>query len=215
MLRRTQARGNVRREAVIEVAMRLFAEKGFDNTSIPDIIKEAGGSTTTIYNTFKNKEGLFAAALELLITRMFEATELQFETRKNLRDQLYVFGFAYLTAFCEPNAAALCRLVLGEASRCPMLSKMFFEGGVAKSYAYVAQILERHTEIKGEEAQRLAALYVESLKHRAYFKAVALVQTPNKIEIEEDAALATDVFMAYIEKRADIPQMGNLFMGTF
>ena len=215
MLRRTQARGNARREAIIEAAMRLFAEKGYDATSIPDIIKESGGSYTTVYQTFKNKEGLFAAALELLITRMFEATELQFETRKNLRDQLYVFGFAYLTAFCEPNAAALCRLVLGKASRCPLLSKMFFEGGVAKSYDYVAQILERHTEIKGEEAKRLAALYVESLKHRAYFKAIAMVETPNKIEIEEDAALATDVFMAYIEKRADVPPMGNLFMGMF
>ena len=44
-------------EKILEVSQRLFMEKGYDNTTIQDIVNELGGLTKgAIYHHFKSKE---------------------------------------------------------------------------------------------------------------------------------------------------------------
>lgn len=51
-------------QLIIEVATRLFMEKGFENTSLNDIIKELGGLTKgAIYQHFKSKEEIYEAVI--------------------------------------------------------------------------------------------------------------------------------------------------------
>ena len=54
---------------ILDVACRLFVEKGFEHTSIQDIINNLGGLTKgAIYHHFKSKEDI----LEAVISRMTE-----------------------------------------------------------------------------------------------------------------------------------------------
>ncbi|MBQ6109244.1 MAG: TetR/AcrR family transcriptional regulator [Thermoguttaceae bacterium] len=53
------ARGKARYEEILSAAHKLFLEKGFERTSINEIVKEAGGSMATAYRWFQNKETLF------------------------------------------------------------------------------------------------------------------------------------------------------------
>lgn len=46
------------KEKIFRAALKLFVEKGYHNTSIPDIVKEAGVSTGAIYHHFPGKEDL-------------------------------------------------------------------------------------------------------------------------------------------------------------
>ena len=48
-----------RKDDIITAATELFRTKGFDNTSMDDIAKQAKISMTTFYKHFKDKEGLF------------------------------------------------------------------------------------------------------------------------------------------------------------
>jgi len=48
---------------ILAVAARLFAERGYSNVSIRDVCKEAGTSAPMIYYYFKDKKGLFRAAV--------------------------------------------------------------------------------------------------------------------------------------------------------
>ncbi len=49
-------------ERILDVAARLFLEKGYDNTSVQDIINELDGLTKgAIYHHFKSKEDIFDA----------------------------------------------------------------------------------------------------------------------------------------------------------
>ncbi len=49
-------------ERIIEVSTRLFLEKGYDNTSLQDILNELHGLTKgAIYHHFKSKEDIFDA----------------------------------------------------------------------------------------------------------------------------------------------------------
>ncbi|MBW1989273.1 MAG: TetR/AcrR family transcriptional regulator [Deltaproteobacteria bacterium] len=53
-----------RREMILDKAKKLFAEKGYHQTQISDIIREAGIARGTIYQYFKNKDDLFVRLLE-------------------------------------------------------------------------------------------------------------------------------------------------------
>ncbi len=49
-------------EKILEVAQRLFMEKGYDNTTIQDIVNEMGGLTKgAVYHHFKSKEEIMDA----------------------------------------------------------------------------------------------------------------------------------------------------------
>ncbi len=49
-------------EKILDAAMRLFMEKGYDNTTIQDIVSELGGMTKgAVYHHFKSKEEIMDA----------------------------------------------------------------------------------------------------------------------------------------------------------
>src|SRR5260370_11663357 len=51
-------------DEVLDVAMRLFWDHGFDGTSMSDLTEAMGINRRSIYAAFGNKEALFTAALE-------------------------------------------------------------------------------------------------------------------------------------------------------
>lgn len=61
---KARARGQARRRALLQGAAKLFKDKGYQATSLSDLIKEAGGSRASLYDYFGGKEGLLRAMLE-------------------------------------------------------------------------------------------------------------------------------------------------------
>jgi AcrR family transcriptional regulator len=57
-------RGTERREQLIEIARRLFAEKGFEGTSVEEIAARAEVSKPVVYEHFGGKEGLYAVVVD-------------------------------------------------------------------------------------------------------------------------------------------------------
>lgn len=60
---------------IIAVALQLFSKKGFDNTSISDIAKEAGISKGLTYNYFNSKDELLEATLLFILSNVVEVLE--------------------------------------------------------------------------------------------------------------------------------------------
>src|SRR5258708_1505744 len=56
------------RRVLIEAATELFAAKGYEATSTPEIMEAARVSRGAIYHHFESKAGLFAAVLEAVET---------------------------------------------------------------------------------------------------------------------------------------------------
>ena len=52
-------------DVVIQDAMTIFWERGYELTSVSDLEKATGLSRVSIYNTFGDKQGLFLRALDL------------------------------------------------------------------------------------------------------------------------------------------------------
>ncbi|MFC4946855.1 TetR/AcrR family transcriptional regulator [Pseudonocardia sp. GCM10023141] len=57
---RTSARGGPQTRArILEVATRLFLDRGYDTVTVAEIAREAGVSSVTVFNHFPRKEDLF------------------------------------------------------------------------------------------------------------------------------------------------------------
>jgi len=56
--------GTERREQLITVARALFAERGFEGTSVEEIAAQAGVSKPVVYEHFGGKEGLYAVVVD-------------------------------------------------------------------------------------------------------------------------------------------------------
>jgi AcrR family transcriptional regulator len=61
---RVRMAGHERRKQLIDVGRALFAEKGFEATSIEEIAARAGVSKPVVYEHFGGKEGLYAVVVD-------------------------------------------------------------------------------------------------------------------------------------------------------
>ena len=60
-----------RRNEILAAALQAFSEKGYDKTSIDDVVRATGLSKGTIYWYFKNKQTLFAALMAFVVDQLF------------------------------------------------------------------------------------------------------------------------------------------------
>ena len=115
--RRTET-GTVRQEQILAAARKLFKEKGYDGTTIADIVKEAGVAQGTFYLYFSSKRDAFLALSQQLdetaaktVAGAFDPT-LPFKERSRV---LAKAGFA-----CGKRNADLVRLVHFGADSMPI-----------------------------------------------------------------------------------------------
>ncbi|HZD81147.1 MAG TPA: helix-turn-helix domain-containing protein [Actinomycetota bacterium] len=59
-----------KKDAILDVAMRHFAEHGYRGTRVEDIAAEVGVAKGTVFLHFTNKEGLFLAAYEKAVSML-------------------------------------------------------------------------------------------------------------------------------------------------
>jgi len=67
------ARKAARRARFLDAAIRLFSQRGYHAATVPMIVAAAGSSTGAFYMYFRNKEVVYAAALEDTGTRLAAA----------------------------------------------------------------------------------------------------------------------------------------------
>jgi AcrR family transcriptional regulator len=64
--------GKERREQLLDIGRRLFAERGLDGTSIEEIAARAGVSKPVVYEHFGGKEGLYAVVVDREVGRFLD-----------------------------------------------------------------------------------------------------------------------------------------------
>ncbi|MCQ2071078.1 MAG: TetR/AcrR family transcriptional regulator [archaeon] len=78
------------RKAIMRVAEGLFYRNGYDETSIKDIIREAGILNGSLYNRFRNKEEILLSILSDVFSDVLDRFDLEFEKE---RDPLVILIF--------------------------------------------------------------------------------------------------------------------------
>lgn len=66
-----------RRQAILDAAKKIFAQKGFHNTSVSDIVQNVGIAQGTFYLYFEDKKAIFHEILESLNERLIKLITIQ------------------------------------------------------------------------------------------------------------------------------------------
>jgi AcrR family transcriptional regulator len=111
--------------ALINAATRVFLREGYGLASIDKVAAEAGVSTRTIYERYKNKADLLGAVIGRLLDRMSTVLSTLDLNRLEPKAALRLIAEIITDRARDPDAVALFRIVATEAHRFPELaSKM-------------------------------------------------------------------------------------------
>lgn len=129
------------RRAILEVATRQFAIKGYKRTRISDVVDEVGVTPPVLYEYFATKRQLFAEAIALFVdwTARSMEPQLRLEPDRTLREMARVGAFFGVQTL-SPDFLALAR------------SEAMHEGGEAAEAvrSFMEQIASGPTEDLGE-----------------------------------------------------------------
>ncbi|HEY9156582.1 TetR/AcrR family transcriptional regulator [Candidatus Binatus sp.] len=133
---RTQSQDS--RDEILKAAMQLFANRGFHETSMSEVAREARVSKALIFWHFKTKEELFVAVLNRLLEPYF--IDFAEEAAMDERAQIEKLVEAYLL-FVRDNASSV-RFFLAQMLHDQRLSENL-NGQVLKLYSgYRAMLVE-------------------------------------------------------------------------
>lgn len=154
-----------RRQAIIDAAIQVFREVGYERASMSAISARVGGSKATLYNYFESKETLFAAAMLAVMGEQARVvTALLDASKPDVLLALTEFGKAYLGLVTSEEALSIARAAIAEGGKSELGSR-FYESGVEQAWHDVAAFLERLQEqgrIRRCDAH-LAAAHLKSL----------------------------------------------------
>lgn len=77
--------GKQRREQLLGVSRRLFADKGYEGTTVEEIAAKAGVSKPVVYEHFGGKEGMYAVVVDREIQSLLDAITGALGKRVNAR----------------------------------------------------------------------------------------------------------------------------------
>lgn len=93
--KKSKATPKDKRQAILDAALVMFAEQGFHGTSVPDVAKEAGVATGSIYRYFTSKEQLVNALYQQAKGAFLEALSTDIPGAPSARAQFKHFFQAF------------------------------------------------------------------------------------------------------------------------
>lgn len=161
---RRERRARQTRRALFECAMRLFAERGFENTTVEQITEAADVAKGTFFNYFPNKESILLALIERQ-REIIAAAVQQASDAHSVRPILLQMARA-LSASTQ-GSSALIRSLLGRVLADDQLASLFGPNLEAGQQA-LALIMKRGQEL-GEFRTGLSALGLARLFQQLMF----------------------------------------------
>lgn len=179
-----ETKREARRQAILDAAYDLFLEKGYEATTLSDVVGRSGGSLATLYELFESKPGLLRAMVhgqcDMVSTGMDRAFCSQQPVEKTLRE----IAEHLFDEILRPRAVALFRVVVAQCGMQPELGKLLYEAGPAIGKAKVAEYLEGQDEagrISVRDPQAAAQMFFQMvIGHHHHLLLMCAIEPPSK-----------------------------------
>ena len=147
----------------VEVAQDLFLERGFDGTSVNEIVRRAGGSLATLYAEFGTKDELFEAVMNRRAVTMFTDIINSKVPAADLASELLQLGKRILAHMLSDDALALYRLAVQEGPKFPSVRKAVLINGLKgflKRLSDFFKVLAESRQIEIDDPAAAAELFL-------------------------------------------------------
>ncbi len=129
-------------------ALKIFLQKGYDATSMSDVVAECKITKGGIYHHFKNKEELFIEAIDYLFDRFEELERSMYSESTNLKQILQIY-FGSLSNISE---------VLGAMTGSENIDVNNFYMLMTNAFIKFPQIREKHGKLHLKNQEMLVEL---------------------------------------------------------
>lgn len=166
-------RGLRRRDMFLDAATEVFVEKGFEATSLQEIVSRAGGSLATLYRLFGNKDGLYRAVIERKASGAYGDLELSELPNRPPAEVLFEVGRRLLDLILTDETTDLNRLMIAEGSRTPKLREIFMEQAPNRLYRILSGYLDHQIQqglLEIEDTHLAAVQFIEMVKGDCYMR---------------------------------------------
>lgn len=152
--KRRPGRPTLSNEQLLDTALDLFLENGFERTSIEAIAATAGMAKRTVYARYGDKTALFKAALTRAIEEWIVPVEqLQAAETDDFEDTLLAIGRILVANVLRPGGLRLLRLTNAVAGHMPEIGAFNVKKGTEPTLAYLADLFQRRLGPDGISAQ--------------------------------------------------------------
>jgi len=112
------ARNSEKKPQIIDAAIKVFAQKGFYNSKVADVAREAGIADGTIYLYFKNKDDLLISLFETKVEELLDTFKKALLAFNSAKDKLNEFIRLYFQLMEEqPDLAEVLQVELRQSSK--------------------------------------------------------------------------------------------------
>ena len=148
--RPTREQAELRHEELLDRALELFLEKGFELVTMEAIAAAVGMTKRTVYARYEDKAALFRAVVQRAIERWIVPIERLREVETDdLEATLVAVAKIRLQNAISPVGVRLDRIVTAESFRFPEIFSLAYEEGSRPTIVYIADLLRRHVAAGG------------------------------------------------------------------
>lgn len=195
-------KSEVKRKNILESAANLFLQHGFSQTSMDLVANTAGVSKQTVYSNFSNKDALFSAVIELKCSEYQLDPEHMKGDELLPRDVLIRIGDQFVSLLKDPQAVAMYRVVIGEATNTPHVAELFYLAGPKYAIDSLSQFMRKnmYLSLSEDEAYYWSVAFFNILKGE--FHMLSLFGLPFDLDTEQQlkgVTKTTDHVLSMIE----------------
>jgi AcrR family transcriptional regulator len=144
--RPTREQAELRRQELLDRALELFLEHGYELTTLDMIAQAVGMTKRTMYARYEDKAALFRASVQRAIDRWTIPVEaLLGIERDDLEATLTAVAQIRLQNAMSPAGIRLQRIINAESYRFPEIFNLAYEQGSRPTVKFLSDLLRRRT----------------------------------------------------------------------
>jgi AcrR family transcriptional regulator len=202
--RPTREQAELRHEELLDRALELFLENGFELVTMEAIAAAVGMTKRTVYARYEDKSALFRAAVQRAIERWIVPIEdMRAAESDDFEATLVAIAEIRLRNAISPVGLRLQRIVNAESYRFPEIFDLAYEQGTRPTILYLADLLTRHAAGGGlviENAEIAAATFL-SMVIGGPTRAIVLGGTVNEAALEARIRICVRMFLNGVRPR--------------
>ncbi len=184
---------NGTQERLLKSALTLFSNKGYDGTSIREIIEDAGVTRPVLYYYFESKRHLFHHLVVTLFEQFLEDTDRVLSGKTTLRDRLMgLMKDAFEGVANEPEAVRfLLQVFFAPPKDAPFEQEASLWGQRLGRVVQIMRDALESGELRGGNAETLALLFCASMDYH-----IMLKSHEPRVNLTDDLAeVVVDLFL--------------------
>ncbi|MFT3929423.1 MAG: TetR/AcrR family transcriptional regulator [Spongiibacteraceae bacterium] len=196
--RPTREQAEQRHDELLDRALELFLEKGFELATIDAIAASVGMTKRTVYGLYADKTMLFKATIQRAIERWIVPIEkLHAVETDDLEATLIAVARIRMTNAMSSAGLRLQRIINTESYRFPEIFTLAHEQGSRPTIDYLADLLQRHAQKKtiAVDKPEIAATAFLSMVVGGPLRAIVWGGEVDEVALEERIQYCVKLFL--------------------